>query len=161
MKDTDIHIGKCYDLKVGRNTTAVRITKPLPTGGWEAVSLSSNKTMTIKSGKRVVGPHNPKAGKQPDAQVSPDTGEPATPAGTPKRLSALDAAAKVLAEAREPMNCKELIKVMAEKDYWQPKNAGKTPQNTLHASISKEIKTKGADARFEKVARGFFDLRKR
>jgi len=32
MKDTDIQIAKCYDLKVGKNTTGVRIMKPLATG---------------------------------------------------------------------------------------------------------------------------------
>ena len=47
---------------------------------------------------------------------------------------------------------------MTEKDYWQPTNAGKTPQNTLHAAISKEIKTKFADSRFTKVGRGQFTL---
>jgi hypothetical protein len=62
-----------------------------------------------------------------------------------KRLSALDAAVKVLAKATDPMNCRQLIETMTEKDYWQPKHAGKTPQNTLHTAISKEIKTKGSD----------------
>ena len=160
MKDTDIQIGKCYDVKVGRNTAPVRIMKPLPTGGWQATALATHKTLTIKSGKRILGLHVPKADKQPAPETSTHTGEPEASEGTPKRLSALDAAAKVLAEATEPMNCKEMITAMTEKGYWQPRNAGRTPQNTLHAAISKEIRTKGDKARFEKVARGFFDLRK-
>jgi hypothetical protein len=55
------------------------------------------------------------------------------------------------------MNCRQLIEAVTEKGYWQP-NAGKTPQNTLHAAICNEIKTKGADSRFEKAGRGQFAL---
>ena len=98
---------------------------------------------------------NESAPSQPaDQPESPDTTQPEQS----KRASALDAAARVLAEAKEPMNCRQLIETMTEKDYWQPKKAGKTPQNTLHAAISKEIKTKGTDSRFEKVGRGEFAL---
>lgn len=173
MKDTDIQIGTCYDIKVGNNTTAVRIMKPLPTGGWEAVTLSSQKTLTIKSGKRVVGLHNPKADKQSNAQATPNTGKPG-PQGAKQRaaevldqisvpldkpLSALDAAAKVLSEATEPLNCKQMIETMMAKGYWKPTHAGKTPANTLHAAIGVEIKKKGDQSRFEKVGRGQFRLR--
>ena len=34
------------------------------------------------------------------------------------KMSALDAAAKVLAEKGEPMTCKEMIETMAKKGYW-------------------------------------------
>lgn len=164
MKDTDIQIGKCYDIKVGRNTTAVRIMKPAAKGGWEAISLSTQKPLLIKTAKRILKAHNPKAAtSQSVAEKSSSSSKPSTSAKStdtaePKRTSALDAAVRVLAEAKEPMNCRQIIETMTEKDYWQPKNAGKTPQNTLHAAISKEIKTKGADARFEKVGRGQFTL---
>ena len=43
-----------------------------------------------------------------------------------KKLSALDAAAKVLAETGQPMSCKELIEAMAAKGYWSSPG-GKTP----------------------------------
>ena len=76
-----------------------------------------------------------------------------------KKLSALDAAAKVLAEAKEPLNCKLMIKAMIEKGYWKPTRDGATPSNTLHAAIGAEIKKKGDQARFEKVGRGQFALR--
>lgn len=173
MKDTDIQIGKCYDLKVGKNTTAVRIMKLARDGGWEAVTLSTNKTVVIKSPDRLVGRHNPKADKSPKASTSPATGEP-RPQGAAQRakvlldsisqrldgkpLSALDAAARVLAESKEPLNCKQMIEAMAEKGYWKPSHAGKTPANTLHAAIGTEIKKKGTAARFQKVGRGQFAL---
>jgi hypothetical protein len=43
------------------------------------------------------------------------------------KLSALDAAAKVLCDAKQPMNCKAMIEAMATKGYWKSP-AGKTPQ---------------------------------
>ena len=157
MKLESIKIGKCYDIKVGNNTTAVRITKPIATGGFEAVTLATHKTMVIKSADRVVGLHNPKADKPSSATKTPTTAAPAPPAD--KRLSLLDAAAKVLAEVKEPLNCKMMIQAMTEKGYWQPSQGGRTPMNTLHAAIGAEIKTKGDAARFEKVGRGQFGLR--
>ena len=72
-----------------------------------------------------------------------------------KKLSALDAAAKVLAEAGQAMTCKEMIAAMAEKNYWASPG-GKTPDATLYSAILREIGTKGADARFVKSERGKF-----
>ena len=46
------------------------------------------------------------------------------------KMSALDAAAKVLADAREPMNCKALIKAMAAKGLWTSPG-GATPHAPL------------------------------
>lgn len=157
MKLENIKIGNVYDIKVGKNTSAVRITKPIPTGGFEAVTLATSKTVVIKSADRIVGPHNPKADKQPKPTKTPATADPA-PFGA-KPLSALDAAAKVLAEAKTPLNCRQMIDAMTAEGYWQPSKGGKTPANTLHAAIGTEIKKKGAASRFEKVERGQFGLR--
>jgi hypothetical protein len=73
----------------------------------------------------------------------------------PKKMSALDAAAKVLAEQGKPMNCHELVEEMSRKNYWTSPN-GATPQATLYAAIMREVKTKGKDARFVKTERGKF-----
>jgi HB1, ASXL, restriction endonuclease HTH domain len=73
------------------------------------------------------------------------------------KLSALDAAAKVLGEASEPMNCQAMIEAMATKGYWKSPG-GKTPASTLYSSILKEVTTKGKESRFKKVARGQFAL---
>jgi HB1, ASXL, restriction endonuclease HTH domain len=72
-----------------------------------------------------------------------------------KKLSALDAAAKVLAETRTPMSCQELIGAMAVKGYWTSPG-GKTPAATLYSAMSREIATKGDQARFTKTGRGHF-----
>lgn len=156
MKLENIKIGNVYDIKVGKNTSAVRITKPIATGGFEAVTLATNKTMVIKSADRIVGPHNPKADK-PQKATREQTIEAFN--NIPKRLSLLDAAAKVLAEAKTPLNCKQMIDAMTAEGYWKPSQGGKTPANTLHAAIGTEIKIKGDAARFEKVGRGQFGLR--
>ena len=74
----------------------------------------------------------------------------------PKRVSALDAAAQVLAKASKPMNSQEMIAAMAEQGLWESPN-GKTPHATLYAAIIREIATKGADARFRKAERGQFE----
>ena len=73
----------------------------------------------------------------------------------PKNLSALDAAAQVLAKADKPMRTKELIETMAQRGLWSSPN-GKTPAATLYAAILREIKNKGDQARFKKVERGQF-----
>ncbi len=75
------------------------------------------------------------------------------------RMSQLEAAAKVLAEAGGPRSCPEMIEVMAEKGYWSSP-AGKTPASTLYAALLRQIQKQGKEARFRKVARGKFDLRK-
>jgi hypothetical protein len=80
----------------------------------------------------------------------------AKPAG---KMSALDAAAKVLADAREPMNTKAMIEAMAAKGLWTSPG-GATPWATLNSAIAREINEKGADARFVKTERGKFAAKK-
>ena len=77
----------------------------------------------------------------------------------PKRVSALDAAAQVLAGSKEPLTSQDLIKAMAEQKLWTSPG-GKTPHATLYAAIIREISTKGKDARFKKVDRGMFTAAK-
>jgi HB1, ASXL, restriction endonuclease HTH domain len=95
---------------------------------------------------------------QPDAEKAPATKKQAKgkkEKESDKKLSALDAAAKVLVENDEPMQCQQMIEAMAAKGYWKSPG-GKTPHATLYAAILREIKTKGNEARFQKVERGKF-----
>ena len=78
-----------------------------------------------------------------------------TPRGNGK-LSGLDAAAQILAKAKEPMGCKDMVEQAVAKELWSP--GGKTPHATLYAAIIREIAKKGKDARFKKVDRGRFQL---
>ena len=83
---------------------------------------------------------------------------PGRDTGERRRPSGLDAAAKVLADAKEPLNAKDMVERMLAKGLWQTK--GKTPAATIYAAIIREIATKGKAARFRKAARGKFELAK-
>jgi hypothetical protein len=74
-----------------------------------------------------------------------------------QRLSALDAAAKVLGESAEPLNTKQMVDTMSAKGYWTSPG-GKTPHATLYSAILREIATKGNEARFKKTERGHFTI---
>ncbi len=76
----------------------------------------------------------------------------------PKRAGILDATAQILAKAKEPMSCKDIVEQAIAKKLWS--TSGKTPSATLYAAIIREIANKGKDARFVKVDRGRFELRK-
>jgi hypothetical protein len=74
-----------------------------------------------------------------------------------KKLSALDAAARVLGESKEPMSCPALIEAMGAKGYWKSP-AGKTPASTLYAALKREITIKKKEARFKQSGPGKFTL---
>ena len=73
-------------------------------------------------------------------------------------MSCLDAAAKVLEEAREPMNTKAMVEAMAAKGYWT--SDAPTPAATLYSGILRELQKKDDASRFIKVKRGHFALTK-
>jgi hypothetical protein len=112
--------------------------------------------MTAKK-KRPTPTPTPAAKKRPPAKKGGKP--PAEPtSATGKKLSALDAAAKVLRETGQAMSCPELIAQMAAKSYWSsPK--GKTPSATLYAAMTREIRLKGKAARFVKTEPGRFAYR--
>jgi hypothetical protein len=112
----------------------LRWTSLLPAGG---VSQRTKKTKAKKAAAKT---------------QSANTNKDAVKSG---KLSALDAAAKVLQETGQPLNCQQLIKAMADEGYWTSP-AGKTPASTLYAALAHEIKTKGKDSRFVKTERGKF-----
>lgn len=76
----------------------------------------------------------------------------------PEKMSGLDAAAKVLAEAGKPMNMKEVVETALAKGYWA--TGGKTPAATVYSAVIREIAAKGAESRFRKTARGLFEIAK-
>jgi hypothetical protein len=96
-----------------------------------------------------------KASKAKKGGVKTKTAKAAKKPKAGGKMSALDAAAKVLAEKNEPMNTKALIEVMAAKGYWKSPG-GKTPAATLYSGILLEINKKGRESRFKKTERGKF-----
>ena len=60
-----------------------------------------------------------------------------------KRMSLLNAAIEVLKAAgpEHPMNCKEILEAILERQLWTPTDC-KTPEQTLYGSIFREINAK-------------------
>ena len=131
----------------GRDTGAKGEKKPKR----EAKDAKAKKRATrAKTG--VPSEASAKEGAQP---TSPDTNRATKAKGT-RGLSGLDAAAKVLEEAGEPLSCKAIVERAFEKGYWR--SEGKTPHATVYSAILREMQKKGDGARFRKVERGKFAL---
>ena len=151
MNKNTIKTGEVYRVKVTGKLTDVRIIGGNPRGGWDSLNLATNKHIHIKSGARLRKPVSDKA-KEPAADTTtPETATQPKPGG-------LNAAIRVLQEAGTPINCQQMVKEMLEKGYW--KTGGRTPVATIYSAITREIKEKGADARFRKTERGKFALAK-
>lgn len=99
----------------------------------------------------------PAATRKPAApKPEPKAPKPPTPTKESK-MSALDAAEKVLGEEAKPLTAKELVDIMSAKGYWSSPG-GKTPWATLNSALMREIKEKGDDSRFAKHPEGGFTL---
>ncbi len=114
--------------------------------------MAAKKTTTKKATTKKAAPK--KAAAKPAGSKQTAVKKAAANQGH-KKMSALDAAAKVLSESKEPLRTKEMIERMAAKGYWKSPG-GRTPSATLFAAMTREINTKGNSARFKKVARGLF-----
>jgi len=182
MKKNEVRVGSAYLAKVSDKVVPVRITGTSGHGGWDAVNEATGKKVRIKSAQRLRGPaEQPEAvdakcrhvvadaptaapaaqGAKPDGKAAKDA-KAAPKAPKAKReakkrdgLSGLDAAAKVLADAGKPMNCKAIVETMLAKGLW--KTGGKTPAATIYAAILREVRAKGKEARFRKTERGLFE----
>jgi len=136
--------------KTTKKTTKKAARKPAP-----------KKPRMSKSAARAEGAQRTKAVQTAKAKpASVGAARPATGKAAkapkerkPKRVSGLDLAAMVLADAGEPLNAKTIAE-RAIAAGW--KTTGKTPEATLYAAIIREIAKKGAEARFRKSDRGLF-----
>lgn len=156
-----------------------KASTPQASHGKPSASASPNGAggaMNPRSHSEQGGPSKPKPPKPktPDPSqhgkgAKPPKATPAKPtsssedanASQPKKtrpLSALDAAAQLLANSKKPMRANDLIDAMAAKGLWKSPN-GKTPSATLSAAITREIAAKGKNARFQKIDRGMFMAR--
>jgi hypothetical protein len=119
-------------------------TKGKGKGKGKAKTAPADSAPTPES--EIVAPAEAETAKAPETpapEAAAAEPEPATPkkasrqkkAAGDKKLSAIDAAAKVLTETGAAMNCQELIKVMAEKALWTSPG-GKTPHATLYTVVT-------------------------
>jgi hypothetical protein len=174
MNERQIKIGRVYTTKVTNREVSVRIDEKHPEGGWTATNLASGKRVRIKTAARFgreVSKSEIKSVKAPGMDKSAvrrtrktsaitKTAKRAARAGNKGKsprisgLSGLDAAHKVLQESDAPLSAGEIVSLAASKGYWKSKAA--TPQATIHAALSREIKKKYDESRFKKVGRGKF-----
>ena len=166
MKKSEVKIGGTYTAKVNGKVAKVRIDAENPHGGWDATNLATNRKVRIKTAQRLRAAVSERTGHAPQSGLTLEetkeleakrrTAKDAS-SGKKKKLSALDAAAKVLGEAKDAMNCKQLVEAMAAKKLWASPG-GKTPWATLYSAIMREIAKKGDASRFKKADRGKFTL---
>ncbi len=120
---------------------------------------SSKKTTKTKGSKGSKGSGKGKKAKtkaeQPEAVTA---AAPEAPVAKDGKLSGLDAAAKVLAEAGEPLSAKAITDRMIANGLW--KTEGKTPAATIYSAMFREIKVKGDASRFAKADKGKFTVAK-
>ena len=105
----------------------------------------------VPSPKEVANNANLEEYAKSRAGTPPRSKKPASAPAKPKRTSGLDLAAKILADAGEPLSAKAIAE-RAIAAGW--KTSGKTPHATLYAAIIREIAKKGKEARFVKTERG-------
>ena len=166
MKKNEVKIGGLYVAKVSDRLVEVRIDSTNTHGGWNATNTATGKHIRVKSAQRLRGRVETKTGdRRPEDRDWTNTdGKRADttslrPTASSRKLSALDAAAQVLAKADKPMRAQELIAAMAEQGLWSSTN-GKTPHATLYAAMLREARDKGTASRFAKVDRGLFAFNK-
>ena len=154
----NIKVGDHALAKVGKNKIEV-IVMGINGDRYKVGSVSTGRQFVTKAVE-------PMPGTAPAAALAP---KPAAPppatasAEKPKRgggkISLLDAAAKVLEGSASPMSIREMFDEAKRRRLWAP-GAGKTPLQTLYSSIYREIKVKGAEARFQKAERGRFTFKR-
>ena len=121
--------------KPAKKTTAKRTPAKKPTRANTAATVAKAKPKASTKAKPAEKATRPKQ------------------AAKPKRVSGLDLAAKVLADAKEPLQAKAIAE-RAIAAGW--KTTGKTPHATLYAAMIREIAKKGKASRFVKTDRGLF-----
>jgi hypothetical protein len=119
MKKNEVQVGGIYNAKVSDKMVEVHIDAECRHGGWEATNLATNKKVRIKSAQRL----RAVVGEEPDTPAEPDAAAPEAPEvtaktkktrkakqadapaaeGNKKKVSCLDAAARVLVEVGEPL----------------------------------------------------------
>ena len=136
--------------KKGKTTKGVTKPRSIAVVEDQAIEPSANLD-GAETATAVETPPTNKTKTKSKAKLNAD----AQPKTTTKKLSAIDAAAQVLAAATEPLNAKQMIEAMAAQKLWTSPG-GQTPHATLYSAILREIGAKGDAARFKKADRGLF-----
>ena len=176
-----IKIGNCYIARVSKIEMPIRIEAVEANGAWKSRSLTHGRIVFVKTESQIlrecnetdlltfaktVVPNRRSKRQPPTRQLTIETPVAASQRKPVKRrsrrvpeysLTLLEAAYRVLKEAKKPLSCQEVIDRAFKKKLHH--SSGATPQNTLNAALATEIKTKGDTSRFVKVGRGLFMAR--
>ena len=171
-----IKIGHCYIARFAKKDMFIRIEAVDPKGGWKARSLKHGRILIVKSESQILQECSDSDLQEYAKMVIPNRRskrQPPTPVSvTPlaahvrkaKRpqvpefgLTLIEAAYRVLREAKKPLNCHEIVDRAFKKKYHR--SHGATPANTLNAALANDIQSKGNQTRFAKVGRGLFSAR--
>ena len=175
-----VKIGKCYVARFTKADMPVRIEVVDAKGGWQARSLTHGRIVFVKNESQILRECSDAdllelaktvtPNRRSKRQAPPPILRTETPQAAPVRkakakrprvpeygLTLLDAAYRVLKEAKKPLSCQEIVDRAFKKKLHR--SSGATPQNTLNAALATEIKTKGEKSRFVKVGRGLFSIK--
>jgi hypothetical protein len=177
-----IKTGNCYIASFTKNVMPIRIESREANGHWKARSLTHGRIVFVKTEAQLIRECNPgdlaeyaktvvpnrRSKRQPPPPVRTLAVE--TPHVAPVRkikvkrqsvpeysLNALDAAHRVLKEAKKPLTCQEIVDRAIQRKFWRTEGA--TPQNSLNAAIARDIKANAERSRFIKTGRGLFSAR--
>ena len=175
MKANKIEQNKQYEITIGKNTTVVRVVEierrvngslvfqceNVKTGKPMSIASADRFRKEVKLEKKASNPIGNAAKKIIDALgIGPGSAtakEVETVLETKKergKLSGINAAYEALREAGEPLNIKQIMERINERNL--AKLNGKTPGSTVSAALQMEIKRKGSESRFEKAGKGLF-----
>jgi hypothetical protein len=186
MAETLIKLGQCFMSRFSKTELPVRIERNNLDGGWFACALTHGRIVQIKDESQLlykltddeirdiaqgVIPNRRSANQGVtfhDSCFEANNEMVYIPLRKIKRftlqkiiiverLNILGAAERVLDENEMPMTTREIVAAAKLKQYWTSEAA--TPWATLHAAISRDIKTKKDKSRFVKKERGKFSLR--
>jgi hypothetical protein len=175
-----IKTGMCYIARFTKTDMPVRIESLEANGFWKARSLTHGRLVFIKSESQLIRecnshdltelaktvvPNRRSKRQRPTPVLALETPHvahvcksKAKRPGVPEySLNALDAACRVLREAKKPLTCQEIVERAIKRKYWRTEGA--TPQNTLNAAIQRDMATNGETSRFVKTGRGLFAAR--
>jgi hypothetical protein len=138
---------------VEKGNLAEGLTVPESTRGDNSNDQKTDGQVTTPSGPKAK--RGRKAAKDTVGESGCDTGERGATGAKHERNSLLNLAAIALAEAGQPLNCREMVERVLATGLW--KSDGKTPAQTLASAILREMKTKGDASRFRKVGPGKFE----
>ncbi len=158
MNASKIEEGKIYEVKVGKNTTAMRVAKiEHRINGqivFDCMNVKTNKRATVSDAKRFV--REIKA-KDETAKKSKTEKPVVETKLANEKLSGLNAAYKILVEEARPMKVKEITELAIQRGYCDL--PGATPSATISSAIQREIKVKQEASRFVKIDKGMFAAR--